>query len=84
MESVILETEYLSEKVGGLISGKNWLGRQSGCGAAQINALLLVGATWEQLESCRGAVENHLRDLEKEFGLQVEARDGIYKFKFKK
>lgn len=55
MDSVnILEVCYLAEKIGGRYSGTNWLGRKSDSGAAQIDALLLVGATRAQLESCRG------------------------------
>ncbi|MDV5062183.1 hypothetical protein [Vibrio diabolicus] len=77
-----LEMRYLAEKVGGRYSGTNWLGRKSGCGAAQIDALLLVGATRAQLETCRGAVDEHIRFLEKECGLTVEvSKEGIYRFK---
>ncbi|KTG20624.1 hypothetical protein AUR67_10665 [Pseudoalteromonas sp. XI10] len=78
-----IELQFLAEKIGGHYSGKNWLGRKSGSGAAQIEALLLVGARREQLETCRGAVDEHIRFLEKKIGLKVEiSADGIYQFKF--
>ena len=76
-----LETHYLSEKVGGLVSGKDWLGRTRGSGAAKLNALLLVGATMDELEACRGGVHSHFTSLKKEYGLEVVQQDGVYRFK---
>ncbi|UAA39766.1 hypothetical protein KIH87_05250 [Paraneptunicella aestuarii] len=77
----LAETQYLLEKVGGSITGKNWLGRKADSGAAQIDALLLIGATREQLEQCRGAVDEHIRFLKNKCGLEVETINGIYRFK---
>jgi hypothetical protein len=81
LEKITLETRYLSEKVGGLISKKNWLGGQAGSGAAQVNALLLVGATMEQLEACRGGVRELFHSLRTKYGLEVFEEEGIFKFK---
>ena len=80
-EKIKLETRYLSEQVGGLVSGRDWLGRKAGSGAAKVNALLLVGATMEQLEACRGGVKSHFSSLKKEFGLEVVENKGIYRFR---
>jgi len=62
---------------------KNWLGHTTGSGAANIDALLLVGATMDELNRCRGAVGEHLMHLRDEHGLAVSNRDGIYRFEFR-
>ena len=76
-----VEMQFLSERVGGSISGKNWLGHKVGSGAAKIDALLLVGATRVQLDTCRGAVDNHINHLKDKHGLEVYIESDIYKFR---
>ncbi len=45
-----------------------------------VDALLLAGATREQLAATRGAVDNHLRHLADEHGLAVTRTGGEYRF----
>jgi hypothetical protein len=59
---------------------KNWLGHRHGSGAARIDDLLLSGTTRPQMERCRGAVDQHLRHLREEHGLNVDGVAGIYRF----
>ena len=55
--------------------GKNWLGHRSFSGAAEVNQLLLHGATIEELvntkRTTRSSVEQHLKHLENEHGLVI-------------
>ena len=55
----------------------NWLGHRGG--NAEIDAALLWGITMEQMQTCRGAVDEHLRHLNVEHGLTVIERNGIYR-----
>ena len=58
---------------------RNWLGHTKG--AALIDAMLLVGATMEQLETGdRRAVEAHLYHLKVEHGLNVRCVNEEYRF----
>ena len=58
----------------------NWLDHKQG--AAYIDAMLLVGATMEQLKAgTRKSVPKHLRHLELEHGLPVVSVRGVYRFR---
>lgn len=56
----------------------NWLGHRGG--AAAIDTLLLHGATLEAMEFHRGAIQEHLRHLRVEHGLNVLEEDGRFRF----
>jgi hypothetical protein len=57
---------------------KNWLGHTKG--AAEVDRMLLTGATREQMETARGGVDEHLRHLRVEHGLTVVNEGGVYSF----
>ena len=58
---------------------RNWLGHTRG--AALIDAMLLVGATMEQLKAGeRAAVDEHLHHLKVEHGLKILCVNGKYRF----
>lgn len=57
---------------------RNWLGHTQG--AAMIDAMLLVGAPREALEVARGAVDEHLRHLRLDHGLEVTDENGMFRF----
>lgn len=62
------------------LNNKNWLGHKGG--AAYVDAMLLIGATMEQLEEGpRGAIEQHLRHLRVEHGLEVVCEGGVYRLR---
>lgn len=75
------DTDFLLEKLHGKPGGVNWLGHRHDSGAAKIDALLLVGATHQELSKCRDAVENHLSHLEQEHLLSIETVQGVTRFK---
>lgn len=58
----------------------NWLGHAAAKGTAALDAMLLDGATMEQLLAKRGAVQEHFGHLKKEHDLLVEEVDGKYRF----
>jgi hypothetical protein len=58
----------------------NWLGHQLGSGAAQIDEMLIAGATKDQMAAARGAVDEHLRHLREEHGLPLVEAGGVWVF----
>lgn len=58
----------------------NWLGHRVGSGAAQIDRMLIHGASMQELSAARGAIEEHLRHLREDHGLRVIEANGIWKF----
>jgi hypothetical protein len=64
--------------------GYNWLGHEMGSGAAQIDALLLVGAPMKTLEAARGGVQEHIRHLAVEHDFLVRECEGIFRFDFRR
>lgn len=59
----------------------NWLGHDIGSGAAKIDALLLVGASDDELEKMRRAVDQHIAHLRDEHDLEVETVGELRRFK---
>lgn len=57
---------------------KNWLGHTKG--AAQIDEMLIEGATKDQMLVARDAVENHLKHLRTEHGLPLVEAGGVWMF----
>src|ERR1041384_2929042 len=57
----------------------NWLGHGVETGAAQIDQMLLEGATQEELAEARD-VDTHLYHLRTEHGLPVVEVDGEFRF----
>ncbi len=55
----------------------NWLGHRGGNG--KIDVELLSGTTKVQMQTYRGAVNQHLRHLRVEHGLTVIERNGVYR-----
>ena len=55
----------------------NWLGHRGGNG--KIDVELLSGTTKAQMQTHRGAVNQHLRHLRVEHGLTVIERNGVYR-----
>lgn len=56
-------------------AGTNWLGHKSMSAASTLDSMLLRGATIAEMKKVRGAVESHIRHLEKEHGLSI-TKDG--------
>lgn len=61
-------------------NGMNWLGHRGGAGNAQIDSMLLRGATKREMLDARGAVDQHLNHLRIEHGLVVEEIGDIFRF----
>ena len=62
--------------------GPNWLGHGKNRGAcAMIDYMLLDGATRNELENLRGAIDEHLHHLKSEHGLPCEKIGDVYQFK---
>jgi hypothetical protein len=57
---------------------KNWLGHTKG--AAQIDEMLIKGATKFQMSAARDAVEEHLYHLRTEHGLPLIEAGGVWTF----
>ena len=55
----------------------NWLDHRGG--NAGIDAQLLSGTTMRQMQTHRGAVNEHLRHLKVEHGLTIIVRNGVYR-----
>ncbi len=55
----------------------NWLGHRGGNG--KIDVELLSGTTKAQMQTHRGAINQHLRHLRVEHGLTVIERNGVYR-----
>ena len=47
----------------------NWLGHSAG--SARLDKLLVLGATFTELENIRGAIKEHFRHLRDEHGLKI-------------
>jgi translation initiation factor 2 gamma subunit (eIF-2gamma) len=75
------DTDSLLEKIHGKPGGVNWLGHRHDSGAAKIDALLLVGATHQELSKCRDAVDEHLYHLQQVHGLNIETVQNRVQFK---
>lgn len=61
--------------------GENWLGHgKRGEGAANVDYMLLDGATMTELQKKRGAIHAHFSHLKNEHGLSVNNNGEIYKF----
>ena len=59
---------------------KNWLSHKNDSGAGNIDRLLLIGATIDELEKYRSSVKEHLYHLKDEHGLTIEKYGDKYKF----
>jgi hypothetical protein len=55
----------------------NWLGHKKA--AAQLDRLLLYGATMQHLRKHRGAVKEHFRHLRIEHGINVVVQNDVYR-----
>jgi hypothetical protein len=58
----------------------NWLGHEIGVAAERIDAMLLTGATADQMAAARKTYRNHLDHLRDTHGLPVAVADGVYTF----
>lgn len=59
---------------------KNWLDHDLNSGAAKTDEMLLMGATREQMESARGAVDQHIRHLREIHGLPITEAANLWAF----
>lgn len=76
-----LNTQNQIKKLRPPQDGINWLRHQVGQGTANIDDLLLKGATMSELKNAgRGAVNEHLHHLQKEHRLTIIEEDGKYRF----
>ena len=56
----------------------NWLWHTRGC--ANIDTVLIQGATVEEMENYRGSVKEHIRHLRVEHGLNIVEVNGVFRF----
>ncbi len=59
---------------------RNWLGHRLGSGAAQIDEMLIRGATADALQSVRPSYLMHLYHLDCDHGLMIRKEKGKYSF----
>ena len=61
-------------------SGKmNWLGHRKTDATAKLDEMLLMGATIDELKAIRGAIDEHIYHLRREYGLTIMTDGGIYR-----
>jgi hypothetical protein len=58
------------------VSEKNWLGHFVSKGTGRLDALLLKGATRQELGAVRDAIDEHLYHLREEHGLCIIPKGG--------
>lgn len=58
----------------------NWLRHHWNTGAADIDALLLEGATNEQLFAVRTSFRKHLNHLKNVHGIRIDSNGGFHRF----
>lgn len=56
----------------------NWLWHKGKC--ANIDAVLIHGATVEEMKIYRGSVKEHIRHLRVEHGLNIVEANGVFRF----
>ncbi|WP_287127350.1 hypothetical protein [Desulfobacter sp.] len=71
----LIGEKYISKEI------CNWLGHKNDSGAANIDRLLLVGTTSDELKKYRSSFLEHLRHLKEEHGLTIIEDNGILKLK---
>jgi len=62
--------------------GKNWLGHRLDSDAAQLDEMLLKGASMADLKKARGAIHQHIKHLRDKWGIDCVREGEVYRMRF--